>query len=631
MPLQVYAQDSPATAGSRSLTNGDISESRLRAELKRTFGYDDFKPGQLQVIRQAMSGTHAVLLAPTGNGKSLCYQLPALLKPGLTLVVSPLIALMKDQVDGLRLNGIEAEYLNSLLTPDERQVVKSKVVSGRTKLLYVSPERLISSDGLRNALPTLNISLVAIDEAHCISEWGHDFREDYRQLGLLREMLPDVPFMALTATATERTLGDIVGQLRFSGANADTVRVSLNRPNLRYEVVRKPPKADALAMLADQVGALAGHSSIIYCATRDATEEVADYLRQRGINADFYHAGLEQQRARKQSEFMEGRTQVMVATIAFGMGIDKDDIRLVVHWDMPKSIEAYYQETGRAGRDGIQAKCLLFYSPQAANTHMFFANQHSNHSIREHAVNNINWMRNLCETSVCRRRVVLEHFGEDANGDCEGCDNCTDDRREVDVTELTRNIADTINATNGYYGLQHISAVVRGSNSQRIKDAGHDRLPTFGTARRYSDAELTNTVQLLIDGGILERTSGQYKSLRVTERGARAVKSQEPITVRVKVESPTARKPAQVTPLSPARPVAIQYDQRLLEDLKTLRAAIAREIGKPAFVVFHDSTLQEMARRTPANMTEMAFVKGVGAKKLEDYGQRFLNVINRRG
>ena len=631
MPLQVFAQDSPATAGSRSLTNGDISESRLRAELKRTFGYDDFKPGQLQVIRQAMSGTHAVLLAPTGNGKSLCYQLPALLKPGLTLVVSPLIALMKDQVDGLRLNGIEAEYLNSLLTPDERQVVKSKVVSGRTKLLYVSPERLISSDGLRNALPRLNISLVAIDEAHCISEWGHDFREDYRQLGLLREMLPDVPFMALTATATERTLGDIVGQLRFSGANADTVRVSLNRPNLRYEVVRKPPKADALAILADQVSALAGHSSIIYCATRDATEEVADYLRQRGINADFYHAGLEHQRARKQSEFMEGRTQVMVATIAFGMGIDKDDIRLVVHWDMPKSIEAYYQETGRAGRDGIQAKCLLFYSPQAANTHMFFANQHSSQTIREHAVNNINWMRNLCETSACRRRVVLEHFGEDVIGDCEGCDNCTDDRREVDVTELTRNIADTINATNGYYGLQHISAVVRGSNSQRIKDAGHDRLPTFGTARRYSDAELTDTVQLLIDGGILERTSGRYKSLRVTERGARAVKSLEPITVRVKVAPQTAREPAPVTPLSPARPVAIQYDQRLLEDLKTLRAAIAREIGKPAFVVFHDSTLQEMARRTPANMTEMAFVKGVGAKKLEDYGQRFLNVINRRG
>ena len=622
---------SPATAGPRPLTTGDFSEPTLRAELKRNFGYDDFKPGQLQVIRQAMSGGHVVLLAPTGNGKSLCYQLPALLKPGLTLVVSPLIALMKDQVDGLRLNGIEAEFLNSQLTPGERQTVKDRVVSGRTKLLYVSPERLISSDGLKQALPRLNVSLVAIDEAHCISEWGHDFREDYRQLGLLREVLPDVPFMALTATATERTLRDIVGQLRLSGTDSDTVRVSLNRPNLRYEVVRKPRKVDALSALADQILALAGHSSIVYCATRDSTEEVSEYLRQRGINADFYHAGLEQQRARKQSEFMEGRTQVMVATIAFGMGIDKDDIRLVVHWDMPKSIEAYYQETGRAGRDGIQAKCLLFYSPQAANTHMFFAGQHTSHAIREHAFNNITWMRGLCETSICRRRVVLRHFGEDLEGDCGGCDNCTDERREVDVTELTRNIADTIKATNGFYGAQHILAVVRGSNTQKVKEAGHNRLATFGSARRSSDAELTETVQLLIDGGILERSAGQYKSLKVTDRGTHALESREPITVRVKVQSPTVRKPSAVPPPVSTQTSRPEYDARMLEDLKALRAAIAREIGKPAFVVFHDSTLVEMAQRAPINMAEMSHVKGVGARKLADYGQRFLNLINRRG
>jgi len=610
---------------------GEVSESSLRAELKRTFGYDEFKPGQLQVIRQAMSGGHAVLLAPTGNGKSLCYQLPALLKHGLTLVVSPLIALMKDQVDRLRLNGIEAEYLNSQLTWEERQVVKANVKSGKTKLLYVSPERLISSDVLRNELPRLDISLVAIDEAHCISEWGHDFREDYRQLGQLRELLPDVPFMALTATATERTLSDIVDQLKLHSTNVDTVRVSLNRPNLRYEIIRKPSRQEALDALAGQILALAGHSSIVYCATRDATEEVADYLRQRGIGADFYHAGLEKQRAQKQSDFMEGRTQVMVATIAFGMGIDKDDIRLVVHWDMPKSIEAYYQETGRAGRDGIQAKCLLFYSPQAANTHTFFANQHSDPTIRQHAINNINLMRTLCETSTCRRRVVLRHFGEEAVEECNGCDNCTDDRREIDVTELTRNIANTIKTTNGYYGAQHISAVVRGSNARKVADAGHNRLPTFGSARRYSETELMETLQLLIDGGILERSSGQYKSLSVTDLGKRAVKSQEPIKVRVKISPRAAGKPTSIPHPNKIMAQSPQYDTRLLAELKVLRSAIAQEIGKPAFVVFHDSTLIEMARTTPANLSEMSIVKGVGAQKLADYGQRFLNVINRHG
>ena len=618
-------EHSPATAGGGS-------ESGLRAELKRAFGYDDFKPGQLRVIRQAMSGGHSVLLAPTGNGKSLCYQLPALLNPGLTLVVSPLIALMKDQVDGLRLNGIEAEYLNSQLTWDERQIVKTKVTSGKTRLLYVSPERLISSDGLRNHLPKLNISLVAIDEAHCISEWGHDFREDYRQLGKLREVLPDVPFMALTATATNQTLTDIVDQLKLHGTNVDTVRVSLNRPNLRYEIIRKPTRLEAFDALANQVRALAGHSAIVYCATRDATEEVAEYLRQRGINADYYHAGLEKQRAQKQSDFMEGNTQVMVATIAFGMGIDKDDIRLVVHWDMPKSIEAYYQETGRAGRDGIQAKCLLFYSPQAANTHMYFAGQHTDPAIKQHAITNINSMRSLCETSTCRRRVVLRHFGEDAPGDCNGCDNCTDERREVDVTELTRNIANTISATNGYYGAQHISAVVRGSSARKVTDAGHNRLPTFGSARRYSEAELMDTLQLLIDSGILERSSGQYKSLSVTDLGKRAVNSREPITVRFKVSPTTAGKPTSLPqPNRFAAQQSSQHETRLLAELKVLRSAIAQETGKPAFVVFHDSTLLEMARLTPANLTELSYVKGVGARKLADYGQRFLNVINKRG
>ena len=613
------------------MTTGNLSESGLRTELKSTFGYDDFKPGQLQVIRHTMAGGHAVMLAPTGNGKSLCYQLPALLNHGLTLVVSPLIALMKDQVDGLKLNGIEAEYLNSQLTWEERQIVQANVRSGKTKLLYVSPERLISSENLKAALPSLDISLVAIDEAHCISEWGHDFREDYRQLGQLREVLPDVPFMALTATATERTLSDIVDQLRLHGTNVDTVRVSLNRPNLRYEIRRKPPKRVALAALADQIFALAGHSSIVYCATRDATEEVADYLRQRGINADFYHAGLEKQRAQKQSDFMDGGTQVMVATIAFGMGIDKEDIRLVVHWDMPKSIEAYYQETGRAGRDGNQAKCLLYYSPHVANTHMYFARQHTDPAIREHAINNINSMRGLCETSACRRRVVLRHFGEDTHGDCNGCDNCTDDRREIDVTELTRNIANTIKATNGYYGAKHISAVIRGSHTQKISDAGHDRLLTFGSARQYSDTELMNAVQLLIDAGILERSPGQYKSLSVTDLGKRAVKSQEPITVRVKIPPPPAGKPDTVPSPNRIEAQPARYDARLLAELKVLRSVIAQEIGKPAFVVFHDSTLLEMARLTPANMTELSHVRGVGVRKLADYGQRFLNVINQRG
>ena len=572
-----------------------------------------------------MAGGHVVILAPTGNGKSLCYQLPALLKPGVALVVSPLIALMQDQVDALKARGIEAEFLNSQLSWDERQRVKRNVGTGRTKLLYVSPEGLSANEGLRRSLPNLNVSLFAIDEAHCISEWGHDFREEYRKLGQVRELIPEVPVIALTATATQRTLGDIVGQLHVGMSGVKTVRVSLNRENLQYEVHRKPNIVAATQMLLDEIAALNGGSAIVYCAKRDTTEEVAAHLATRGIAADYYHAGIEGERASKQSDFMEGRTQVVVATIAFGMGIDKEDIRLVVHWDMPKSIEAYYQETGRAGRDGKPAKCLLLYSPEAANTQRYFANQHSGLAMREHANRNVDRIQNLCVTSLCRRRAMLEHFGESVTDECDGCDNCKDERQRVDVTKLARAVIDTISATNSMYGAQHISAVVRGGHTRRLVDAGHESLPTFGDARGSTAAEVSEVIQAMMDAGILSVATGTFRSLLVSEQGKRWRETSDPMTVRLKSkrQNGTTRSHAQ----NRAGNAQHGTNGALLAELKSVRLEIAREVGKPAFMIFSDATLLDMARQMPTTMSQMLGVSGVGEVKLRAYGPRFLAAI----
>ena len=609
------------------MTLNGIGVDSLRGELRRWFGYDDFKAGQLDAIGQVMSGGHAVLLAPTGNGKSLCYQLPALLQPGLTLVVSPLIALMQDQVESLKARGIEAEFLNSQLSWQERRLVQNNVRSGRTKLLYVSPERLVSSENLRNALPSLNVRLLAIDEAHCISEWGHDFREDYRELWQVRELLPSTPVIALTATATERTLGDIVGQLRLSNGDVKTVKVSLNRENLRYEVRRKPGHPEAVAMLAAEIRALGGASAIVYCATRNGTEEVAEALKRFGIDAEFYHAGIEAERASKQADFMESRTQVVVATVAFGMGIDKDDIRLVVHWDMPKSVEAYYQETGRAGRDGKDAKCLLLYSPEAANTQRFFARQHSEPAIREHANQNVDRIQNLCVTSLCRRRVMLLHFGETAPDDCGGCDNCTDQRRRVDVTDLARSIIDTISATGSVFGANHISAILRGSRLRKVIEAEHDRLPTFGLARSQSSEAVSEVIQALQDSGLLETATGTYRSLMVSASGRNWRGSGERLTVRLKAGRSSATSATKVRRSRGAAATSRSANGALFAELKALRLEIAREIGKPAFVVFTDATLDDMADKMPTTLSQMSLVKGVGLAKLHEYGARFLAAI----
>ena len=572
-----------------------------------------------------MAGQHVVLLAPTGNGKSLCYQLPALLKPGVALVVSPLIALMQDQVDALKARGIEAEFLNSQLSWDARQQVKRNVGSGRTKLLYVSPEGLSANEGLRQSLPNLNVSLFAIDEAHCISEWGHDFREEYRKLGQVRELIPDVPVIALTATATRRTLGDIVGQLQVGVSGMKTVRVSLNRENLRYEVRRKPSMAAALQMLEDEIRALNGGSVIVYCAKRDTTEEVAAYLATRGIAADHYHAGIEGQRASKQSDFMEGRTQVVVATIAFGMGIDKEDIRLVVHWDMPKSIEAYYQETGRAGRDGKPAECLLLYSPEAANTQRFFANRHSAVAMQEHANRNVDRIQNLCVTSLCRRRVMLEHFGESVEDDCDGCDNCTDERQRVDVTDLARTVIDAVLITGSIFGTQHISAVVRGRRTPKLVEESHHHLPIFGLARLNTAEQVSEVIQAMIDAGMMVIPPGKFRSLQVSERGKRWRKSSETMTARLKSKSADAPTQTQSSIRSGRPPMDV--NSKLLAELKLLRLKIAREVGKPAFMIFSDATLLDMARAMPTTMPQMLEVSGVGEVKLRAYGLRFLAVI----
>ena len=597
----------------------------MKELLKRYFGYDTFRPLQEEIIGSVMQKRDALVIMPTGGGKSLCYQLPALRLDGITLVVSPLISLMKDQVDALKANGIAAELVNSTLTYAEIMRVQERAQRGDLKILYLAPERLALPD-FRGFLKALDVSLVAVDEAHCISEWGHDFRPDYRTLGDLRRSMPAVPFIALTATATERVRHDIVSQLGLK--EPQQFIASFDRPNLRYEV---RPKQRAFEQLVQLLRACKGESAIIYCFSRKDTEELADRLRDEGFKALPYHAGMDgETRGRNQEGFIRDETDIIVATIAFGMGIDKPDVRLVVHQELPKSLEAYYQQTGRAGRDGLPSDCVLFYSYGDKIKQDFFINQINDEAERQSAQAKLAQVIEFCELRRCRRKYLLEYFGDDslASGadagsyNCGGCDVCLAELEDFDATVISQKILSAVVRTGERFGAGYIAQVLRGSKVERVLRLGHDKLSVYGIVDDFADGDIRELCGMLLDKGLLHKNSGEYATLGVTAEGRDFLRSREQLILsrpkKFEQESESA---------SSSSRGAIEYDGKLFEELRKLRRSIAAENGVPPYIVFGDATLQQMAHYMPQNLNSLSHISGVGAVKLKQYGDEFLAVI----
>ena len=588
-------------------------------QLKAYFGFDQFLPLQEDIISKVLAKHDSLVLMPTGGGKSLCYQLPAIQFRGLTLVVSPLIALMKDQVDGLKANGVPAGLLNSTLSPDESSEVQDQARRGELKMLYVAPERL-TLPGFQRFLRSLEISLIAIDEAHCISEWGHDFRPDYRNLKALREGFPKVPVIALTATATTQVREDIVAQL---GLNKPDIFISsFNRPNLTYTI---QPKTEPLNTLLNLLDKHPGGSTIIYRFSRKATEETAIELTDRGFSALPYHAGLDRDLRREtQEKFIRDQVQIVVATIAFGMGIDKPDVRLVVHYDLPKTVEGYYQETGRAGRDGLPSDCVLFYSYGDRTKQEYFISNIEDDDERDKAHSKLGQVLTLCDLQTCRRAYLMEYLGEHwPKTDCGGCDICLLPREEFDATEIAQKILSTSIRTGERFGANYLVDVLRGSNNKTVKERGHHDLPVFGISRDMDSNDLKEMVRSLVTNGFLTQQSSGYPTLSVSARGRKFLKDRESLTLtRPKHTAPTMPKSLDTLNRETA------YDTRLFDELAALRLEIAAQREVPAYQIFGNKALQQMAFHMPVDEQQFSNISGVGYAKLRDFSRPFLKVIN---
>ncbi|MDP1845949.1 MAG: DNA helicase RecQ [Candidatus Moranbacteria bacterium] len=583
--------------------------------LKNRFGFDRFRPLQEEIISQALLGKDAFVLMPTGGGKSLCYQLPALKMPGMTLVVSPLIALMKDQVDALKANGIPAAFINSTLSPAEIDRTQTEARTGELKILYAAPERL-ANPGFQNFLSELKISLIAIDEAHCISEWGHDFRPDYRNLKILRNIFPGVPVMALTATATEKVREDIIRQLSLG--QAKVFISSFNRPNLSYAVL---PKKDSYDQLIGILQAHKNESVIIYCFSRKNTENLAADLREEGFSALAYHAGLESgKRKKNQEKFIRDEARIIVATIAFGMGIDKPDVRLVVHYNLPKSIEGYYQETGRAGRDGLPSRCVLFYSFGDTIKQQFFIRQIEEERERDNAYKKLNQMVEYCELSACRRRHLLSYFGEEYESEkCGGCDVCLSPKVEFDATVISQKIISAIVRTGERFGASYIIDVLTGAKNKKISERGHQKLSVFGIADDFSKVELRNIIGQLVSKKLIAKMGDEYPVLGLGERGKEFLKNRENILL--------SKPESGAEAIRKRTAFEVDYDRELFDQLRLLRKKIADEKGVPPFVVFGDLALTQMASYLPQSEESFSKISGVGEEKLKQYGKIFTEVI----
>ncbi len=590
----------------------------LRGPLKKHFGYSAFRPLQEEIVRDALAGRDVFALMPTGGGKSLCFQLPALLRPGLTIVISPLISLMKDQVDALQASGVAATFLNSTLDGPQARARLRGLYNGEYRLLYVAPERLML-DSFIAKVQEWNVAQVAIDEAHCISEWGHDFRPEYRELAKLRSLLPNVPLMALTATATERVRADIVEQLKLTGARCYVA--SFDRPNLTYRVV---PKAAPYEQLLAFLRARPNDSGIVYCASRKAADSIAMKLNDDGVPAKPYHAGLESdERARNQEAFLRDDVRVVSATIAFGMGINKPNVRFVMHYDLPKNIESYYQETGRAGRDGLPSECVLLFSASDVMKQTRFIDEKSE-SEQRIAREQLRQMVHYAETRECRRRTLLRYFAEERpNESCNGCDNCLNPPETFDGTIAAQKFLSCVlrvQQKSGFaFGLNHIVEVLTGADTEAIRQRGHNELSTYGIGRELKRDAWQALGRELLRLGMVEVAPGKFATLQVTAAGRAALRERTPITLTKQPETPAAR--------AKDRAGAIECDEALFDELRGVRRTLADERNVPAYVVFSDVALREMARSYPVTPVEFRRIPGVGEQKLKDFAEPFLAAI----
>jgi len=587
--------------------------------LRQVFGYAAFRGEQQAIIDHVVAGGDALVLMPTGGGKSLCYQIPALVRPGTGIVVSPLIALMQDQVSALPQLGVRAAFLNSTQDFAASRATERALLAGELDLLYVAPERL-TTPGCLELLARVPIALFAIDEAHCVSQWGHDFRPEYMQLDLLRQRFPDVPRIALTATADPLTRSEIVTQLGLERARVFVS--SFDRPNIRYTIVDKTePREQLLRFLREEH---AGDAGIVYCLSRRKVEETAAWLAGHGIDALPYHAGMDAgTRAAHQARFQREDALVMVATIAFGMGIDKPDVRFVAHLDLPKSIEGYYQETGRAGRDGLPADAWMAYGlADVVQQRRFIDQSDGSEAFKRVASAKLDALLGLCETAGCRRVRLLDYFGERSRP-CGNCDTCIDPPQTWDATEAARKALSAIYRTGQRFGAVHLIEVLRGHRTQRIERWGHDRLSVFGIGTDLDDNAWRSVMRQLIAHGLAEVDHLAHGAIRLTERSRAVLKGEETVQMR-RTAGGGRRQPRSTHGAAPALSAA---GGALLEQLKAWRRDEAKAQGVPAYVIFHDSTLAEIAHRQPADLDALSAIGGIGARKLERYGEALLDVI----
>jgi len=586
--------------------------------LQTVFGYPSFRSPQDEIIQTVVEGGDALVLMPTGGGKSLCYQIPALLRSGCAIVVSPLIALMKDQVDALRELGVKASYLNSSLDTATTNQVEQALVAGELDLLYIAPERL-NQERTMSLLQHSPIALFAIDEAHCVSQWGHDFRADYLQLSILHEYFPDVPRIALTATADERTRAEIIHRLDLG--EASQFIAGFDRPNIRYRIALKHnARQQLLRFLKDEHPEDAG---IIYCLSRKKTEETAHWLQQQGFKALPYHAGLNAEtRADNQSRFLREESVIVVATIAFGMGIDKPDVRFVAHLDLPKTVESYYQETGRGGRDGEPTDAWMIYGLQdVIKLRQMMEGSDGSEEHKRAEQHRLNAMLGLCEITSCRRQVLLNYFGDDLPKPCGNCDNCLEPVDTWDGTEAAQMALSAVYRTGQRFGVKHVVDVLLGAETDKITQYGHDQLPTYGIGKSLDNNQWSSVFRQLVARGYLCVDMERFGAMWLEEKCRPLLRGEEQIELRRDVKKKEAKRLTKTY-------LPEDLDTALWEVLRECRRELADEQGIPPYIIFHDRTLQEMCVTVPQTMEQFGQLGGVGERKLDKYGPAFLQVIN---
>ncbi len=591
----------------------------IHKTLRQVFGLHEFRPLQQEIIERVVAGGDAFVLMPTGGGKSLCYQLPALHREGLGIVISPLISLMKDQVDSLQSNGIRAAMYNSSLDAQAARSVLGRLHNGEIDILYVAPERMMQPAFIES-LESVPLALIAIDEAHCVSQWGHDFRPEYAALGALRRYFPRVPFIALTATADPQTRDDVAKVLGLQ--DAGLYSTSFDRTNIRYTVREKHrPQSQLRRFLGNHKDS----SGIVYALSRKRVEEIAGHLREHGYSAAAYHAGLPAESRRDvQERFIRDDVQIVVATVAFGMGIDKPNVRFVVHYDLPRHMEGYYQETGRAGRDGLASEALLLFGTQDVAMARYQLDQNNNDKQRRIDLHKLNSMVGFAESLTCRRRVLLGYLGERMEMDCGNCDTCLDPPEQYDATEAARKVLSCVYRVGQSFGVRHIVDVLRGADNERVRKFNHERLTTYGIGMEQSSAEWMSIIRQLIHRGYLVQDMAAFSVLKLTPQALSLLRAEETLQLaKPRVQEKSRKKKRKIGPVAELS----DDDQRLFETLREIRKQLALEQGVPPYVIFGDAALVEMSRERPSNDDEFLEINGVGQVKLERHGSVFLAAI----